>query len=311
MKVLFVCRQKSGKIAPFIVEQVDSIARLGVKTDFFTIQQKGIKGYLKSRKAFLQKINNFQPDIIHAHYGLTGLFANLQRKIPVVTTYHGSDINNNKAFFFSKISIFFSKFNIFVSNKNKKKARAKSNSSLIPCGVNTELFQPKDRVECRKILGLDENTKYVLFSSSFDNQVKNPKLAKQVIRKLQNVKLLELKGYDRKQVALLMNAVDCVLMTSFTEGSPQFIKEAMACNCPIVSVNVGDVEEVVSDTVNCFVCDGYNEDSLSKKIKVILKSEPKTNGQDRIKELELSSLQIAKKIKDVYTRINNNDRSNR
>ncbi len=303
MKVLYICREKSGKIAPFIVEQVEAIVRLGVETDYFTIDKQGIKGYLKSRKALFQKINDFQPTIIHAHYGLTGLLANLQRKVPVVTTYHGSDINNDKAFFFSKMSIFLSKFNIFVTNKNRRKAKVKNNFALVPCGVDIELFKPKNKIECRKYLSLDKDKKYVLFSSSFDNQIKNPELAKEVVQNLRNVELLELKGYQREEVALLMNAVDCVLMTSYTEGSPQFIKEAMACNCPIVSVDVGDVKEVVEGVERCFVCDSHDKDCLVTKVENILKSEQRTNGREKIIQLKLGNNHIANKIYSIYKEI--------
>ncbi len=303
MKVLIVCSKNSGKIAPFIMEQVDAIARLGVETDYFTIEQKGVTGYLRSRKALLQKIKDFQPNIIHAHYGLAGLLANLQRKIPVVTTYHGSDINNDKAFFFSRIAIAVSKFNIFVSNKNVKKANVKKNFALIPCGVDTDVFIPQNKVDCRERLGLDRKKKYVLFSSSFSNQVKNPQLAKDVVQKLKNVELLELKGYQREDVALLMNAVDCVLMTSHTEGSPQFIKEAMACNCPIVSVDVGDVKEVIGNTDKCFVCDSYDKEEIAEKLEVALKNDDRTNGKKRIEDLQLDSQQVVQKIKDIYNKI--------
>ena len=95
MKILIVCSKNSGKIAPFILEQGESLLRLGVEVDYYPIVGKGFMGYWKSRKSFLHKIKTCQPDIIHAHYGLSGLLANSQRKIPVVTSYHGSDINTS------------------------------------------------------------------------------------------------------------------------------------------------------------------------------------------------------------------------
>ena len=87
-------------------------------------------------------------------------------------------------------------------------------------------------------MGLDNKKKYVLFAGAFDNTVKNAPLAQEVVSLLPGVELIELKGYSRHQVALLMQAVDCFLMTSHSEGSPQVIKEALACSCPIVSVDV-------------------------------------------------------------------------
>lgn len=303
MKILVVCSKNSGHIAPFIIEQVDALNRAGLVTDYFTVEQRGIRGYLKSRKGLMKTIKTFQPDVIHAHYGLSGLLANLQRKIPVVTTYHGSDINNSKAFRFSKWAIRLSKFNIFVSKKNIDKAGVKRHFALIPCGVNLQLFKPKDKTECRNLLNLDKGRKYVLFSSAFDNQVKNPELAKAATNKLKDVELLELKGYTREQVVVLMNAVDVCLMTSFIEGSPQFIKEAMACNCPIVSVDVGDVKSVIDATEGCFVADSPNISELADKLKEALAFNGKTNGRTRIEKLQLNNEIIAHRLMDIYRQI--------
>lgn len=303
MKILIVCSKNSGNIAPFIIEQVDTLNKYGVETDYFTIEQKGPFGYLKSRMALTRKIEEFRPQIIHAHYGLSGLLANMQRKIPVVTTYHGSDINNDKAFLFSKISIRLSKHNIFVSHKNIEKANVKDKYSLIPCGVDTNLFSPKEKTECRKQLNLASDKKYVLFAGAFNNTVKNAPLARSATDKLNNVQLLELKGYTRQEVVLLMNAVNVCLMTSFTEGSPQFIKEAMACNCPIVSVDVGDVKELLGDTVGCYVCDMYEEYEVSQKLRLALEFGKRTNGRERIETLELNSETISTKIITIYNQL--------
>ena len=302
MRVLIACSKNSGKIAPFILDQTESLKTKGIEVDFFTISRKGLFGYLKSREGLLQKIKEFHPDVIHAHYGLSGLLANLQRRVPVVTTYHGSDINNPKILYFSKIAIFLSKFNIFVSQKNIDTAKSKRNYTLIPCGVDTELFKPLDKAECREKLGFKSNEKLVLFSSGFDNQVKNPALAKAAVKLLPDVKLLELKSYTREQVCQLMNAVDTVLMTSFTEGSPQFIKEAMAVNCPIVSVDVGDVKEVIGDVEDCFVC-SRSEKEIADVLKKIFDANKRTLGRGKI--LEFDNKLVAEKIIEVYKKIFN------
>jgi len=300
MKVLIVCSKNSGKIVPFILEQTNCLAQNGCKIDFYSVTRKGFLGYLSCRRGLLQKINDFQPDIIHAHYGLSGLLANLQRHVPVVTTYHGSDINKPKVLWFSKWTIRLSRFNIFVSQKNINTAKPKEDFALIPCGVNFDVFKPLNKIECRWKMGFSEDEKLVLFSSNFDNQVKNPQLAKEVIKLLPGVKLLELKDYTREQVCLLMNAVDAVLMTSHTEGSPQFIKEAMACNCPIVSVDVGDVKEVVGDTKGCFVC-SRSEKDIADALKHIFDINKRTLGRDKI--LKFDNQLVVKKLIDIYKNI--------
>lgn len=312
MKVLIVCSRNSGRIAAFIEEQVIALQSIGIDADYFLVQQKGFKGYLKERKNLLQKINIYQPDLLHAHYGLSGLLANLQRKVPVVTTYHGSDINNPKVFPFSRLCMMLSGYNIFVSEKNRKKAMTpqppnggfKKKNSLIPCGVDIALFKPMEKLDARKLLGLDMNKYYVLFSGSFHNAVKNPELAQKAISLIENAELIELKGYTREQVVLLMNAVDVVLMTSFTEGSPQFIKEAMACNCPVVSAPVGDVPEVTNGMECCFIST-YEPSNVAEKLKLALEFGKRTEGRKRIVEMGLDSETVAEKIIEVYNKVIN------
>ena len=259
-------------------------------------------GYWKNRKLLFQKIRLFQPDIIHAHYGLSGLLANMQRKIPVITTYHGSDINKSGLFILSRLNMILSAHTIFVSEQNRLKSGLKTNYSLVPCGVDTVLFAPRLRSESRKLLGLDEEKKLVLFSSAFDIFVKNSALALSAVALLHDVLLIELKNYTREQVTLLLNAADVALMTSFTEGSPQFIKEAMACNCPVVSVPVGDVPYVIENTDGCFIA-AYDPNDLAEKIKMALDFGMRTEGRKRIIELGWSTEKVAEKLLNLYRKI--------
>ena len=304
MKILIVCSDHSGNVSPFITEQADSIQSMGVEIDYFLVDRKGLVGYLRKRRDLLNKINSFCPDIIHAHYGLSGLLANLQRKIPVVTTYHGSDVNNANVFPFSRVCMMLSVHNIFVSDKIRIKSGLKSKLSIIPCGVNIELFKPFDKIQARNELQLDSTARYVLFAGAFENTVKNADLALKAVAKLSTVELLELKGYSREQVVTLMNAVDAVLMTSYTEGSPQFIKEAMACNCPIVSVPVGDVPEMINNIDNCFVST-YEPEDVAEKLRQTLVSGKRTEGRTRIIEMELDTDSVAKRIMEVYKKVIN------
>lgn len=302
MKILIVCSKNSGRIAPFITEQVEAVRNLGMSCEYFTLERKGIVGYLMSLAPMIRKIQDYNPDIIHAHYGLAGLLANLQRKKPVVTTYHGSDINSQKAFRFSKWAVKLSSYNIFVSDKNRVKARSKSKSVVIPCGVDIELFSPMNRIDARKKLGFAENETLVLFAGAFDNKVKNSRLAKDAVARLDAVRLIELKGYKREEVVILMNAVDCSLMTSYSEGSPQFIKEAMACNCPIVSVDVGDVKEVIEGVENCYLA-SYDAKDIAEKLKIVLANGQRTNGREKILEMGLDSESVAKRIVGIYNQV--------
>ena len=302
MKILILCSKNSGRIAPFITDQVEALQKAGVVCEYFTVEGKGVKGYLRNFIPMMRKIREFQPDIIHAHYGLSGLLANLQRKVPVVTTYHGSDINNPKVLRYSKVSIILSAWNIFVSDKNIQLAGVKGKISLIPCGVDTDIFRPLERKPVREKLNFGDRDKIVLFAGAFDNPVKNPELAKEALAKVPDARLMELKGYSRTQVAELMNAADVCLMTSHTEGSPQFIKEAMACNCPIVSVDVGDVKEVIEGVEGCHIAD-KNAMDVALKIEQVLIENKRTNGYEKIKNSGFEAAVVTEKIKNVYQNI--------
>lgn len=305
MKVLIVAAYNTGKFSPFVVEQVDSLRKSGITIEYFGIVGKGARGYLCNRKRLITKIKEFQPDIIHAHYGLSGLLANFQRKVPVITTFHGSDIHTGGILLcLSKLCMSLSTFNIFVSPRLFEKANyKKSNFTIQPCGINTETFYPIPKEKARKLLEFKENGKYILFAGAFNNQVKNADLAKEAVSLMKESQLIELKGFSREKVNLLMNACDCLLMTSYREASPMVIKEAMLCGCPIVSVNVGDVKDVIGNTEGCFVCTTYEPDEVAENITKALNFEGKTRGRDRIMELELDNRIVAKKVKDIYDRV--------
>lgn len=302
MKVLVVARCKHGRYAPFITEQVEAIRKQGVDCQYFGVDGKGILGYLRQLPRLKKAVREFSPDIIHAHYGLCGLLANYQRRIPVVTTYHGSDINDPKVLRLSKRSIGRSRFNIFVSRKNIDIARPQKDFALIPCGIDLEDYPIIDKAEARQLMGLNPSGKYVLFAGAFDNPVKNAPLAKAAMELVPEAKLLELKGYTRTQVATLMQAVDAFLMTSFTEGSPQVIKEAMACGCPIVSVDVGDVRERIEGIDGCFLSKREPE-ILARTIKDSLAHVDRTQGRASIEKNGLSNDIIAARIISVYERL--------
>ncbi len=306
MKVLLVCVFKEnlmGNAAPFVIEQKEALQRCGVECDLFLVKGKGIYGYLRQLRPLKKKIADYQPDVIHAHYGLCGLLANLQRRVPVVNTYHGSDINDLNVLKYSKMAMLLSAWDIFVSRKALEIAKPKKNYSLLPCGVDLSELQLTTRAEARIQMHLDHEKCYVLFSGAFDNAVKNASLAKETVKRTgeKNLELLELKGYSRDEVTLLMCAADAMLMTSLSEGSPQVIKEALACGCPIVSVDVGDVKERIQGVSGCYVSTSFDPDELASLLKkALLIEEGKTNGREKIFSDNLDNLQVANDIIAIY-----------
>ena len=317
MKVLIVCSGNAGFISPFIKEQAEAIANHGIHIDYFTIVGKGLIGYFSNLNNLKSKIVQFNPDILHAHYGLSGLLASFaKRNRKLIITFHGNDVNpiitNGKTRNFnrllSKFASWNSDYSIYVNSDFIEKMNVTQKKySVIPCHVDLDIFYQIDKQIARDQIGFSEEIKYILFSSSFDIPIKNYSLALKATENINNIKIVELKGYSRKEVNLLLNACDIALLTSLNEGSPQFIKEAIACNCPIVSTNVGDVKWVVGETEGCFIT-SFDPDDVNRKIKMALDFAQKvgqTKGRRRIIELGLDAETIADKIINIYRQVLN------
>ena len=299
MRILIVASGNTKAVSPFIIEQVESLKKIDIHIEYFLIKGKGWTGYLKSLSKLKKKIKNKKFNLIHAHYGLSGLLATLQRRIPVIITFHGSDININKNYKWSFIASRLSSKNIFVHKDQPKKLKVMLNEKdIIPCGINLKIFQPKDKVALRKKLNWDQNKVYILFSSSFDKPVKNVNLAYKSTQNIKNSELIELKNYTKIELSNLMNAADLLLVTSFSETGPLIVKEAIACNCPVVSTDVGDVKEIIVKRKNSFVT-SYNPKEIEAVIKKVIKlKKPVPKDELTLQEYDLNY--AAQRIKVVY-----------
>lgn len=303
MKILIVC---SGNVNnfnfeihhAFIHEQIESVKSIyEIEYDVFLVKGKGIKGYLKNIPYLRKKINNYSPDIVHAHFGLSGLVACLQRKRPVIT-FHGSEAYIPYVGRISNIAGRLSAYNIYVGEKIRKRIKGHKNGSIVPCGINLDTFYPIEMKIAREKLNFDFNKKYILFSSSFSNTVKNSPLAFSAVNMLNiNCEFIELKNKSREEVNLMVNACNLLLLTSTSEGSPQVIKEAMACNCPIVATDVGDIKEVIGKTKGCYIT-SFDPVDVADKIQQALNFGKRTDGREKI--LRFDNKIIAKQIFDIY-----------
>lgn len=302
MRVLIVASFNKGRFAPFIIEQVEALKKEGCEVAWLGLQGKGITGYLRNFTLLRKEIEAFHPEVVHAHYGLSGLLANLQRSAPVVVTYHGSDINEPQVLRFSKMAMRLSAWDVFVSQRTLEIAKPKKNYSLIPCGIDLSCLQLTEKSRARDQMHLEIGKKYILFAGAFDNEVKNAQLANEAMALMDKgeAELLELKGYTSDEVTLLMCAADAVLMTSLTEGSPQVIKEALACGCPIVSVDVGDVKERTEGIDGCYVAATRDPKELAQLLQKAFLFEGKTKGRDKLIADGLDNQNVAQQLINIY-----------
>lgn len=280
----------------FVYEQIESVKKLDASVDYqvFPVVGKGIKGYLASLKQLKKAIKEYQPDIVHAHCGHVGAMAVLQRDVPVITTFHGTDVNSSKMRPLASFASLLSAESFFVSKMLMQKLPIKGkHKSIIRCGVDRSIFHPRDKEECKKQLGIEKD--YILFASDFGNGIKNPALAKAVATHFPDLELREIKNRSREEVAQLINGAELLLMTSFSEGSPQIIKETIACGQRLVSVDVGDVRDQTEGLNNCRVCEA-DEKLLVAAVREVL-NEPLASGEASGK-YDMES--IAKTVLDKY-----------
>lgn len=334
MRLLIVSRYKNNFAdhqLPFVTEQGAAIAQELRKSqidnrcidDRYTpsdVDYFLVKGnYIKAVGALKTKIKEFMPDIIHAHFGLSAITAELQNEVPVVTTFHNGETLNWHVNFVSSLMSLRAKHVIYVAQHIRDLSYFKAkNYSIIPCGVPMEQMIITPKEEARKQLGWSDDKKYILFGGAFDNERKNYALLKAAVDKLQmtNDKLqivcIEMKGLSRAECVLRMNAADLFALPSHSEGSPQALKEAMAVNCPCLATDIADVRELFGDEPGHWILrnprkthERWDEDenSLREMMELIndaMMFEGRTNGRERILKLGLSNEQVARKIISIY-----------
>ena len=279
-----------------------------------------IKGnYLKAVKALKAKIREFKPDVVHAHYGLSAITAELQSLVPVVTTFHNGETHNWWVNLMSSLMSLRAKHVIYVAQHIHDMVYFKArNYSIIPCGVPMDQCVVIDKTEARKQLGWDAKKKYVMFGGAFANLRKNYPLLKEAVKQLEivdrtlEIEVVEMKGLSRAECVLRMNACDVFVLPTKNEGSPQALKEAMACNCPIVATDVADIKHLLGDLPGHYVLpnkkgnaawwkgDEHSAEKLAELIRQALAFNGRTKGRERIIELGYTNELVAKKIIEIY-----------
>jgi len=304
MKILFVFSGNSlyFDISPIINAQADSLRKLGNTIDYYPIKGKGIGGYISNIPQLKQYVKKGNYDIIHSHYSFCGVVSTLATKKPVVCSLMGSDVKESGLW---KLLIrYFIKYKwqkTIVKSLEMKKELGIDKVVVIPNGVDLELFKPMEKKDCRKVLGWDMNKKIILFASNPERPEKNFSVARQAINNLDfaDLELQIIYNKPHKDIPVYLNAADLLLSTSLWEGSPNVIKEAMACNCPIVSTDVGDVKWLLDGIEGCYITSNDQND-VADKIRKALDFKGKTRGREKLISLGLDSEHIAKRIIKIY-----------
>ena len=306
MKVLFVSSGNSKYgISQIVLNQGDSLKKLGIFVDYFTITGKGIIGYLKNipKLYSYRKKNDYH--IVHAHYSFSAFVASLSGSEPLVVSLMGSDVKS-KRWAKSLIKLFNYLFwkSCIVKSVEMKKDLGIKNLHVIPNGVDFELHKPMAQDKALIELNWNPKKKHILFAADPQRPEKNFKLANEAFQLIKNdkVELHFLKNVPHQQMPVYFAASDAVLLTSLWEGSPNVIKEAMACNCPIVATDVGDIKEVISGVEGCYLS-SFDPKDLAEKLNLALQFGKRTDGREHIKHLKEED--IAQKIIDIYQKILN------
>lgn len=316
MKVLVVTNMYPDASRPyngiFVAEQLAAIRRFHPDVCFDICYIDGGKGkaeYLKSVIYVNRRIRYGSYDLVHIHFGLSGIYllSPFRKAVPTIVTFHGSDIqpaggNGCITVGISRHTARTADMCITLNACMDALARqCNGNTLIVPCAVDTGVFKP---VACK---GKSErDRKLVVFPCSRDMAVKDYPLFDRVLGVLRREYGIDceekvLSGLSRRQVAELLNVADILLLTSKSEGSPQAVKEALACNLPVVSTPVGDVAELLEGVRDCYVSHTRQAGELAAlAAKALLHNGSGMAGRERIMQLHLDEKSIADRIYDIY-----------
>lgn len=306
MKVLFVCSGNSlNGIGAVVSNQAEALKQQGIDISFFPIKGKGLFAYIKHAFLLRKYLRKQAFDIIHAHYSLSAFTATLAGSKPFVVSLMGSDARAGKL-----VSALMRRLQknrwkkLIVKSSSMANQLKLKNPHVIPNGVDLSFFKPIDYSELKSKFGFSENKKTILFLADPAREAKNFSLAKKAFELLANREIeLQVKfNLSKEEIPEIINSADIILLTSRWEGSPNVIKEAMACNKPIVATNVGDVAWLFGNEPGHFVTNFTPED-VAEKIKMALEFSEKhshTQGRVRLMELGLDAETVAQKIISVY-----------
>ena len=324
-RILYVVPNSTGSVGMiFAHKEIARIAMAGCETKTFMLATSLNPAKVWREMVRLKRAARlYRPDIIHAHFGtLTGFVSGIVAQItgvPLVVTFRGSDLNPSpydgklrsiSQKILSHLAAFRAKTNICVSCQLKKKLWwCRWKTKVIPSGIDLGFFKPVRKDEARRILGWGKDERIVCFNAGFSPDVKRLDIAERAVKvmkkRIGNVRFVVLRGnVEHNQVPLYLSGADCLFLTSDYEGSPDIIKEALSCNLPIVSVDVGDVKERLDGVIPSRIV-ARDPDAIGVAAAEIVTSGQRSNGRAQV--LKISADVVRDKILGVYRRVVCND----
>ena len=305
LRVLMVTSEWPTSDRPFdvsyLVRQVDFLRRAGVEVEVFPFRgAKRPMNYLRAWKRFQARLRQEPFDVVHAQFGQSALLA-WPRRLPLVVTFHGCDIQGVKdadgrmtlggRFLQQMCQLIARRADavIVVSDRMRQFIPASVAAPVIPTGLDFDKIPTMPRDEARRQLGLPLSDRLVLFVGSPTESVKRYPLAQHAVDVLNRTLPATLVlgwGRPHRDIFVLMNACDALVVTSIQEGSPGVVKEALACNLPIVSLNVGDVPVRVKGIAGCEICGDEQPETIAASLERVLRRGERIRGREAVQDLD-------------------------
>ncbi len=295
--------EADASFGTFVYEQVRALRSLGVEMDVLFVNGRASRwNYILGLERLWRQMRTVRYELIHAHYVFSGLMARTQRRLPIVQSFHGAgEMDGYQGrlcrWLVTRVD------QAIVTSPAHKAQLGYAGAEIIPCGVDLGLFAPQPRDDARAQLGWPVDTRVVLWLGD-PRPEKRLDLVHAAYDKLHqrrpDTTLRVVSKVPHQTVPLYMNAADVLILCSDTEGSPVVIKEAMACNLPIVSTAVGDVPAVIQGVEGCYLADQTPED-LADKLDLALTYARRTSGRQAIQHLQTRG--EARTILGLYERV--------
>jgi glycosyltransferase involved in cell wall biosynthesis len=286
-------------LGTFVADQVSCLRDSGVTIELVHVDRvgRGRGAYRELAAVMRRRVAAVAPDLVHVMYGgvMAEVVTRSVRDRPVLVAFCGSDLLGASAT--HGVARLSERYGLLASARAARRAAGITGKSwIVPDGIDLGRFRPLDRRECRRALGLEADATHVLFPAAPHRPEKRHALAAAAVRRLDGVRLHTLGAVRHDEVPRWINAVDAVLLTSLYEGSPNVVKEALACNVPLVSVDVGDVRERIAGVDGCWIADATPE-ALAAALDQALRR-GRTDGRRRVRDVSLE--RINARLLEIY-----------